>query len=270
MLIEINGIKLHYHDEGEGLPILLIHAFPLSGAMWDAQREELRGDYRILTPDLRGFGQSEAPEGSYTMDQQADDMRALLDQAGIDKAVLCGLSMGGYIALAFARRYPDRLAGLILADTRAGADDEQGKQNRDRLAQLARDRGAAAVAGELLPKMFTTQTFEENPGLIASTRYLMESQPVNGIVGALLGMRDRPDSTPMLGQIRVPALIIVGDQDQLTPLSHAQTLQQGIPGARLEQIENASHLSNMERPAAFNQVLRSFLDPLRTALLQRM
>jgi len=253
----LNGIRVHYADEGAGPAVMLLHAFPLSGAMWGPQVEALRGRYRLIVPDLRGFGLSDAPPGPYSMEQQADDAVALLDQLGVERAALCGLSMGGYIALAIMRAYPGRVAALALCDTRAGADSEEGRAGREANARLAEERGPAAIADKLIPGLVAPAAPEE---LRAELRALIAANSADGIAGALRGMAQRPDSAPGLAAIGVPTLVVVGTEDGLTPPAEAQALHAAIGGSRLVEIAGAGHLSNMERPAEFSAALGAFLD----------
>lgn len=253
----LNGIRMHYEDGGAGPAVLLLHAFPLSGAMWRAQVAALRDRYRLIVPDLRGFGGSDAPPGSYTMDQQADDVVALLDQLGLDQVALCGLSMGGYIALALMRSHPARVRALALCDTRAGADSEEGKAGREANARLAEERGPAAIADKMIPGLVAPGAPQE---LRDELRALIVANSADGIAGALRGMAQRPDSAPGLAAIAAPTLVVVGAEDTLTPPAEARALHEAIAGSRLVEIAGAGHLANMERPAEFTAALRAFLD----------
>lgn len=253
----LNGIRMHYEDEGAGPAVVLLHAFPLSGAMWRAQAAALRQRYRLIVPDLRGFGGSDAPPGSYTMDQQADDVVALLDQLGLEQVALCGLSMGGYIALALMRSHPARVRALALCDTRAGADSEEGRAGREANARLAEERGPAAIADKMIPSLVAPGAPQE---LRDELRALIVANSADGIAGALRGMAQRPDSGPGLAAITAPTLVLVGAEDTLTPPAEARALSAAIAGSRLVEIAGAGHLANMERPAEFTAVLRAFLD----------
>jgi pimeloyl-ACP methyl ester carboxylesterase len=255
---------LSFDDVGQGPPVVLLHAFPLSRLMWRPQVDALRDSYRVITPDLRGFGGSLAFSGPPSVDQMADDVAALLDELKVQGPVaLGGLSMGGYVALAFARRHAPRLRALVLADTRAEADDEAARANRDRLMAFAADNPAGAVAEQMLEKLLGSQTRQQHPEVIEQVRSLAAAQAPAGVVQALQAMRDRPDAGPSLADIRVPTLVLVGGDDVLTPPALAESLVARIPGARLEVIDGAGHLSNLERPLRFNAALRGFLDGLR-------
>lgn len=252
----INGIKIRYDDVGSGPALLLIHAFPLAGAMWRPQVEALQAAYRLIVPDLRGFGGSDAPPGPYTVEQQADDLAALLDRLGVQRAVICGLSMGGYIALAFMRRHAARARALVLADTRAGADSAEGKDGREENARLAERDGADAIADKMIPGLVAPAAGQE---LRDTLRGLITANRPQGIAGALRGMAQRPDSTAGLRDIAVPTLVIVGEQDGLTPPAEAGQMVSAIAGSTIVVIPGVGHLSSLEAPEVFTNALRSFL-----------
>lgn len=260
MKLVIDGLHMEYEDRGRGTPVLLIHGYPLNRTLWDPQMKGLADTARLLAPDLRGHGESNATPAPYSMDMLADDCRALLDAAGVNTpAVLCGLSMGGYVALAFCRKYPERVAGLVLAATKMGADSAEGKAGRDKSAALAREKGAAAIAEAMLPKMLAPQTAANRPQLVDRARKMMESTSVEGIVGALMAMKERPDSTPTVKALDLPLLVIHGMEDQLIPVSEAEATRAAAPDARLERLPEAGHLLNLEQPERFNAALREFL-----------
>jgi 3-oxoadipate enol-lactonase len=260
MKAKVRGFEMAYEDTGGTQPpLLLIHGFPLDRTLWMTQVRGLSDVARVIAPDLRGFGESSIPSGIVTMDTYADDLRGLLDTLDVKHAVVGGLSMGGYIVFAFYRKYPHRVRGIILADTKAGPDSPEARQGRDDSAALARTQGAGAVGEKMLPKMLTPKTVAERPGVADAVRGLMARQPVEGVVGALAAMRDRPDSTPTLGQIRVPTLVVTGADDLLIPTKEAQTMRAAIPNAQLVSIPGAAHLSNCEQPDAFNKAVRDFL-----------
>lgn len=252
----INDIRMAYTDVGSGAPVLLLHAFPLSGAMWQSQMAAFQATHRLIVPDLRGFGGTDAPPGPYTMDQQADDVAALLDHLGVEQVTLVGLSMGGYISFAFLRRYPQRVRALVLADTRAGADDTIGKARREANARIAETQGAASIAELMIPSLVAPTAAQS---VRDTLREIIVANSPDGIAGALRGMAQRPDSTPDLATISVPTLIIVGADDTLTPPSEAQILHAGIAGSRMVTIPECGHIANLEQPAAFNAALGAFL-----------
>ena len=261
MYATVNGTRLAYRDRGQGRPValLLIHGFPLDHRMWDAQLAGLAGQARVIAPDLRGFGRSAAAlSGPLTMDQHADDLAALLDHLGIGRAVVAGLSMGGYIAFAFWRRHQERVQALVLADTRAEADSPQAQANRDAAAAKVRTAGVAAIAGDMLPRLLAPASLA-NPRLAERMRAMMADQPAETVIAALAGLRDREDSRPTLPTITVPTLVLVGAHDALTPPADATALAAGIPAARLVVIPAAGHMSPLENPRAVNAALRSFV-----------
>jgi pimeloyl-ACP methyl ester carboxylesterase len=258
----VGDIRLCYDDEGEGLAVLLLHGFPLGRWMWDAPRAALRDRYRVIAPDLRGHGDSEVPPGPYAMDLLADDAARLLDELRVERAVVGGLSMGGYVAFAFWRRHAARVQALLLCDTRAGADDAGSKVMRQSTAQVALERGTAAVVDGMLPKLLAPRTLRERPDLVADVRARLQRTDPRAVAAALLGMKDRVDSTPTLATITVPTLVLVGGDDQLTPPAAARALAAAIPGARLEVVADAGHLTPVEQPAATSAALRRFLDAI--------
>ena len=246
--------------------LLLLHGFPHLGTLWDPMRAALAAlpgahSREVLAPDLRGFS-GEPVSPPHTIDRYADDLVALLDARGVERAVVCGLSMGGYVALAMWRRHPARVHALVLADTRAGADDEAQRGRRVELAARARAEGSEAVALAQLTGAVGKTTRARHPERVESLRALMARVPVDAIVGALEAMRTRPDATPLLASITVPTLVIVGDEDVLTPPREARALAAAIPGARLVQIPGAGHVSCWERPDTFAAALADFLGAL--------
>jgi 3-oxoadipate enol-lactonase len=260
MRAQLPGLTMAYDATGSGRPLLLLHGYPLSRRILQPQLDGLLDAAWMVAPDLRGHGDTEASEGVYTMDHLADDAAALLEELGITQPVVVGgLSMGGYAALAFYRKHRARVAGLILAATRAGADSPEGRAGREKAAATAREKGAAAIADAMLPKMFAPRTYTDKPDLVDRVRDLMAGTSVTGIVGALMGMRDRPDSTPLLAEIDRPVLIVHGADDQLIPPSEAEAMHGQLSQSRLELVPNAGHLVNMEQPASFNAAVRTFL-----------
>jgi 3-oxoadipate enol-lactonase len=263
MRIKLPDFTLAYDEAGSGLPLLFIHGYPLNKDIWAPQVSGLADAAHVLAPDLRGCGESEVTPAPYSMDLLADDCIALLDALSITRpAVVCGLSMGGYVTLSLARRYPRRLAGLILNDTRAGADSPEGKAGRLRSVETVRARGVGEIVEAMLPRLMSPRTYAENPALVQRVRAIMETSSVEGVAGDLLGMIDRPDSTSLLPTLRLPVLVIHGADDQIIPLSEAQAMQAAIPGARLAVIPGAGHLPNLEQPEHFNQAVREFIRSL--------
>jgi pimeloyl-ACP methyl ester carboxylesterase len=257
-----NRVTLAYESVGDGRPVVLLHAFPLCREMWAAQRG-LADRFRVVTPDLFGFGGSPVPAAGWTMDAMAEALAAFLPGIGIDQpVVLGGLSMGGYAALAFARKYPDRLRGLVLADTKAEADTAEAKTNRDKTIAFARENSAEAVVEQMLPKLLGDFTRANRPNVVAAVRRIGSAQSVDGVAAALAALRDRPDATATLSHIRVPTLVAVGAEDTLTPPDGAKKMADAIPDAKLEVIPTAGHLSNLECPSEFTTAVRMFLATL--------
>lgn len=238
-------------------PVLFLHAFPLNAAMWESQRVAL-GSRTALTPNFPGFGGR--PVGAPELDRFAQAVIEDMDAAGIPRAVVVGLSMGGYVALRLHALAPGRLAGLVLADTRAGGDDEAGRAKRTDQAARARREGLGWLEDALLPALLGETTRRERPEAVAAVRGMMAEADSEGVARALEAMRGRPDSTPNLGEIQVPVLVLVGAEDTLTPLDEAQKIVQGVQKGRLTVIPRAGHLSNLEAPDQFNEALLSFLE----------
>jgi pimeloyl-ACP methyl ester carboxylesterase len=261
MRVKVGDFYVEHEDLGTRQPLLFIHGYPLNRTLWDPQVNELADVARVLAPDLRGHGGSDALPGPYSMELLADDCRAFLDAMRVTPpVVLCGLSMGGYVAFAFFRKYPERVAGLILAATRASADTPEGKANRDQAIALAKEKGVAAIAESLLPKMLSPKTYSTRPELVARVKAMMESAPLAGVLGDLAGLRDRPDSTPTLTRIDRPTLILHGADDQIIPVSQAEAMHAAIKGSRLQIIPDAGHLLNLEQPGGFNAAVREFIE----------
>lgn len=260
MRAQLPGLLMAYADHGAGRPLLLLHGYPLSRRLWQPQVEALSSAARVIAPDLRGHGDTEAPPGPYTVDQLADDAAHLLNHLGLPGPVIVGgLSMGGYIALAFQRRHPQRVAGLILAATRAGADSPEAQANRDKAAATAQAEGAAAIVAAMLPKLLAARTYTDQPAVVAEARAIMSGTPVTGLVGTLAAMKTRPDATAQLSGIAQPALVIHGAEDALIPPSEAEAMARALPNARLVLVPSAGHLLNLEQPADFNAAVRTFL-----------
>jgi 3-oxoadipate enol-lactonase len=265
MRIQLSGVTLSYDDSGvqPATPkptILFIHGYPLSSKSWMPQMSGLAGSARLLSPDLRGFGESDATPGPYSMELLADDCLTFLDNLGIyEPVILCGLSMGGYIAFSLYRNHPQRVMGLILADTRASADSLEAKANRDKAIALAEKDGAEAIARLMLPKMLSSRTFNTRPEVVKFVRSILLSASVLGITGVLAGMRDRPDSSSLLAKITVPTLLIFGEEDQFVPKSEIEVIRDSIKDAKLHWIPDAGHLPNLEQPALFNSLIQNHL-----------
>jgi pimeloyl-ACP methyl ester carboxylesterase len=255
----LGGIEIEYDARGAGPAVLFLHAFPLGQSMWDAVAESLAGSHRVVRFDARGFGGTPPGDEPLTMERIADDAAALLGLLGIEKAVVAGCSMGGYASFAFVRRHPERLAGLVLQDTRAGADTDEARANRAALAARVLEEGAGAAAEAFLPKLVGETTKRENPDLVERLRERILATSPKGIAQALHGLGARSDSHETLGQIHVPTLVVVGEEDVLTPPAEAEAMAAAIPGSRVAVIPRAGHLSNLESPSAYDDALARFL-----------
>ena len=260
MQVTVNGFSMAYSDAGQGTPLLLVHGFPLNRQLWQPQLEGLSSVARVIAPDLRGHGGSQAVPGPYSMDLFADDLNLFLDALGIrEKIVLCGLSMGGYVVFAFCRKYAHRLRGLILTATRAAADAPAGRAGRDQMMAMAYEKGVAAISDSMLPKLLAPQTYPARPNQVEQVRSITLDVSLEGVLGDLAALKDRPDSTPTLAQIDVPTLILHGADDQIIPLSEAQAMHAGIRASKLVVVSDAGHLPGLENPSVFNVAVREYL-----------
>jgi pimeloyl-ACP methyl ester carboxylesterase len=240
--------------------LLLIHAFPVNARMWERQLAFAERGWRVIAPHLRGFGRDAADPPATSVDDYAADLIDLLDALHIADAVVCGLSMGGYVAFAMFRHAPRYIRALIVADTRSQADTPEGVAGRQRLLQVIADKGPAGVADQMIPTLLGETTKKKRPDVIDEVRALVLENSAEAIAGGTRALMTRPDSTPLLGSIHCSTLIVVGDEDTVTPKARAEELQSGIRGSELAVIAGAGHLSNLEQPEAFNQTLARFLD----------
>lgn len=252
------GASIAVEERGDGPALLFVHGYPLDRSLWRHQMEEFP-TWRRIAPDLRGFGASAAARPEPTLARHADDLAAVLDALAVDQAVVCGLSMGGYITFEFLRRHRARVRGLILMDTKAEADGAEGKKARDQAVALAEEKGAAAIADAMMPKLMAPGTATSQPALVAAVRAMMRRASVPGIVAALRAMRDRPDSTDLLPGITVPTLAVCGAEDVLTPRAGMRAIAERVREARYVEVPNAGHLSPLEQPVAVNYAVAEFL-----------
>jgi 3-oxoadipate enol-lactonase len=261
--------RLRYNDvppsaAGRGAgTLVLIHGFPLNTDMWTPQLDLAARGWRVVVPELRGFGASPEAKNdppTTSIDDYAGDIFDLLDKLHIKDAVVCGLSMGGYIAFAMYRHAAPYFRGLVLADTRSQGDTPEAQAGRKNMQQLVREKGPSAVADALLPKLLCDATRADNPAVVENLRRQITTNSVEAIAGALEALMTRPDLTPLLQTIRIPALVIVGDQDAITPPPLSEQMHRDIAGSELVVIQGAGHMSNMEQPGAFNAALGRFLD----------
>lgn len=257
--IRVDDIQFAYTDAGLGQAVVLLHGYPFNRSLWNEQAAALSNSYRVITPDLRGLGESDASPGAATMNRMAQDVAELLDRLEISRAIIGGLSMGGYVALAFYNQFPSRVRALILADTRAQADTNEGKQARFQQAEKALAEGMAGIADSMLPKLLTPETVSKRPELVKRVRDMMLKTKPEGAAGALRGMAERDDHTPLLSQISCPALILVGREDPITPVPDSEKMHREIVGSHLVVLENAAHVSNLERTDQFNEEILKFL-----------
>ena len=249
---------LYHRETGQGTPLVLIHGFPFDSRMWDDQLAGLSDHFRVIAVELPGYGQS-APPRPFTTASAAEEVHELLKSIGALPCALVGLSMGGYVCFEFAARFLADMRALVLADTRYDADSAEARENRNRMIQLVRERGSAAIADIMEPKLLAPDTPKTRPAVQQKLRQIMESVSPQTIEHTLAALRDRSDSTGRLKSITVPTLIVMGQQDAITPLSVAQAMQQGIPRAQRAVIPGAGHMPPMEQPERFNRIVREFL-----------
>jgi pimeloyl-ACP methyl ester carboxylesterase len=246
-------------EAGAGWPVILLHAFPLSAGMWRPQLERVPQGWRFIAPDLRGFGRSPLLSGGITMDDYAADVLCLMDHLAMDDAVIGGLSMGGYVTLAMFRQAASRFTGMVLADTRPQADSPQAREGRVRLREVLAKEGPRGVADQMLPKLLGETSRREGAEAVHQARAMIESAPPEAIAAAIGALMGRPDSTPDLPRISCATLVVVGDQDEVTPAAEAEAMQRAIPRSTLSVMSGAGHLSSLEQPEAFSRALGDFL-----------
>jgi pimeloyl-ACP methyl ester carboxylesterase len=264
-VVRVRGIELAYEVSGKGVPIVLLHGFPFDRTLWREQVEALRASYTVVAVDLRGHGETPAiVDAPATMEEMAEDVAALLDELRIERVVLGGLSMGGYVAFAFYRLFPERVRALLLADTRPQADTDEARLNREETATRALREGMTTIADTMLPKLLAPKTHAERPEIAARVREMILHTDPQGAAAALRGMALRRDHTELLREIKCPTLIVVGSLDAITPPADAELMGREIHGSQLEVLAGAGHVSNLERPAEFNRALEKFLDGLET------
>lgn len=250
--------KLFFQDDGpkEGPVVVLLHGFPLEHTMWDAQALHLLGKgFRVIRPDLRGHGLSPIVDEPATIERMVADIRVLCEQLKLTRFRLGGFSMGGYVALEFIRRHPERVESLLLVDTRAEPDSEAAKNGRRDLIAAIQTRGTGALLDAMLPKLLSEQTKKLNAKLVETVKGTILRTASQGAISALEGIMQRPDQRPTLGSIEVPTMVVVGAEDQITPLDAARVLQQGIRNAQLRIVTGAAHLVPMEQPEPLNHFL---------------
>jgi pimeloyl-ACP methyl ester carboxylesterase len=254
-----DAVQLHYEESGQGMPVVMLHGFPFEHTIWNAQRAALSNSYRVITPDLRGHGQSPYSTGTYTMDLLAGDVIALLDRLGIDRAVWVGHSMGGYITMAALRSAPERISGAAFVTTHPRADTPSRQLQRRESADVVMQQGPSTVAMSMLATLFASGVEGGSPMAQGIYDMMVKTSP-EGVAGSLLGMADRMDSTDSLRNVTVPTIVIAGSEDGIIKQDMIQDLLAALPRADLVQIEGAGHLPMIERPDETTAALRRFLD----------
>jgi 3-oxoadipate enol-lactonase len=258
------GGMMSYREFGEGPPIVLLHAFPLDSRMFEPQAGALAGLRRLITPDYPGFGRSPRAPAQPDMRYYAEGVRGLLDRLKLDRVVLGGVSMGGYVVFECLRLFPERVSGLVLANTRPEPDSDEIRENRKKMALRVAEEGVEVLIELQMERLLAPDTLENDAWVVEKVRtMILESNP-NGVVAALGAMRERPDSTPLLGKIEVPTLVIGGEEDGISSPEVMGAMAEKIPDSRHVTLRNAGHLSNLEAPEGFNAALKEFLDSSRT------
>jgi pimeloyl-ACP methyl ester carboxylesterase len=262
--LDVGGVSLAVAERGSGPTLLFLHGFPLDGSMWNAQLEAFSDRYRVVVPDLRGFGASDSPDaltdGLTTMEQLADDVAALLDALAIaTPVVLAGLSMGGYVAWQFWRRHPERLRGLLLCNTRALADAPEVARGRLQTAETVLSQGPQVMAEPMLRRLFAPETWRAKPDLVEAMRRIIHQASPRGVAAALRGMAERPDVTDWLPRIAVPTLLVGGEHDGISPPEEMRAIAARMPRAEYREVAAAGHMAPYERPEAFNSLVEDWL-----------
>ena len=258
-MAEQANIPMSYSDYGQGDTIVLLHAFPLNGKMWAPQARALKDGYRVILPDYPGFGASPSPSAQPDMAYYAEGVRELLDKLGLERVVLGGLSMGGYVAFACLRLFPERISGLILANTRPDPDTEEIRESRNDMARRVTEEGVGVLAELQMNRLLSSNTLENDEELVDEVGAMMLESSPDGVVAALGAMRDRPDSNSLLPEIAVPTLVIGGEEDEISSPEVMGAMANGIPNSEHHTLSGAAHLSNLEAPEYFNGILKDFL-----------
>lgn len=263
MNIKRDGAQIFYDVRGKGSPVVLLHPFPVNHHFWDAVVPFIEEQHQLILPDLRAHGQSQPGDGAATMEKHALDVKAICDDVGIGRAVFVGVSIGGYVLFEFWRQFRDRVAALVLSNTRAGSDSPEAREGREQSIQDIRQRGPTPFIEGMTAKLIGETTRRTRLDRVESARTMMAQMTVTGLTSALQGLASRPDSTPTLNTITVPTLLIAGDEDTLTPVAEAQFMQQNIARSRMQVIPHAGHYAALEQPEDFARVLGKFLDESR-------
>jgi 3-oxoadipate enol-lactonase len=259
--LRAGDVDVTFAERGSGMPVVLLHGFPLDHSMWDAQLNQLSRRWRPIAPDLRGFGGSRSTSDTASMAQMAEDVHALLEALDIQEPVaVCGLSMGGYVALQFWCKYPRQVRALILCNTRSTADTHEAAATRRKMAEHVLRAGTDYVAEAMLPKLFAPETFASKPDVVEFERQKILSASPRAIAAAIEGLASRPDVSEHLAQISVPTLVVAGQHDAITSESEMRRMAAAIAGAEFVVIPNAGHMTPLENPAAFNDAVERFLE----------
>jgi 3-oxoadipate enol-lactonase len=253
--LDLKSGTISYLDQGKGPAVLLIHAFPLNNSMWASQIEALSKGFRVIAPNIRGFGESQPPS-PWTMEDMAEDLDELLVKLDVADAAVVGVSLGGYIALAFWQKYPDRVRQLVLSNSRARADNETEKAARNDMIAAIEQNGPAILPDRMLPRLLQPNP---NPNVVLSVRKMICQSNPSGAAYAVMAMRDRMDFSTMLHRIACPVMVVTGENDVIIRGEDSKAVADAIPGARFVKVGNSGHLSNLENPEAFNAALLSFL-----------
>ena len=258
--LRVRDLEMAFVEEGSGLPLLLVHGFPLDHTMWKYQIEEFTQHCRVIAPDLRGFGRTSVTPGTTTMEQMADDLNALLDVLGIhEQIVFCGLSMGGYVGWQFARKYESRLKALVACDTRVIADSAEQAASRRELAERVLREGPSPVAETMLPKLFSGETQSRRPDLVQATRDVIMRTKPEGIAAALRGLAERPDMSEFVTKLELATFVIVGEHDAISSSEEMEGIAESMPNAAWVVVPHAGHLSPLENPDVFNEALAQYI-----------
>jgi 3-oxoadipate enol-lactonase len=264
MKIKLNGTTINYTERGlpQGIPVVFIHGFPLNHTMWEPQMKALPNHFRAITYDIRGHGESDIGDGQYTIEFFVDDLLSLLDHLVIDRAIICGLSMGGYIALRAYERSPERIKALVLCDTKSEADTNEAKLKRSAIVRNVKTNGTGPFADEFVTAILAPQTFQTHPEIVESIKKMIRANSPIGISGASLALGCRTDTSAALSTINVPTLILVGEHDMLTPPTVSESMHSRIVNSELHVVVHAGHMSNLENAPEFNKRLIEFLNRL--------
>jgi len=256
-------MAMSYRDLGEGDPLVLLHAFPLNGRMFEPQMAALSGDRRVVAPDFPGFGRSPRTPAQPDVRYYAEGVRSLLDRLGLERVVLGGVSMGGYAAFECMRLFPERISALVLANTRPNPDSEEARETRKEMAHRVAQEGVEVLAELQMERLLAPATLQNNEELVERVRAMILENSPDGAVAALGAMRERPDSTPLLAEIEVPTLVVGGEEDSISSPEVMAGMAEKIPDSRYVSLPRAGHLSNLEAPEEFNAALKEFLEGIR-------